>query len=108
MSLALQRCFHHGFREAVARCPECRKYYCRECVTEFKDRVVCAACLRKLATAPLSRRPALLGAVRILQVTGGLLVAAVFFYWLGQSLLELPGSFHDGTLWQGHWLEDMP
>ncbi|MBT8374528.1 MAG: rhomboid family protein, partial [Deltaproteobacteria bacterium] len=32
--LALQRCNNHGQREAVARCPKCRRYFCRECITE--------------------------------------------------------------------------
>ena len=40
-----QRCFNHMLREAVACCPECRRYFCRECVTEHEDKVLCAACL---------------------------------------------------------------
>jgi hypothetical protein len=30
----------------------------------------------------------------------GLAVLLVFFYLLGQSLLLVPGSFHDGTVWK--------
>ena len=29
--LLYQRCFNHVLREAVARCPECLRYFCREC-----------------------------------------------------------------------------
>ena len=47
-NLAHQRCFNHAVREAVARCPECGQCFCRECITEHDDRVVCAACLKKL------------------------------------------------------------
>jgi hypothetical protein len=57
-NLLLQRCFNHGMREAAARCPECGRFYCRECITEHDDRVLCSACLKKLARAPLAKRPA--------------------------------------------------
>jgi hypothetical protein len=108
MSLAHQRCFHHAEREAVARCAECRSFFCRECVTEHGGRLICAACLRELVAVPIRGRPAFLGLMRVLQLAFGFVVAAGFFYWLGQSLLELPSSFHDGTLWRGRWLENTP
>ena len=44
-ALAHQRCFNHALREAAARCPGCGNFFCRECVTEHDDRVLCAACL---------------------------------------------------------------
>ena len=48
MRLAEQRCRNHERREAACRCPQCRRYYCRECVTEHDDRLLCAGCLRQL------------------------------------------------------------
>jgi hypothetical protein len=45
--LTHQRCYHHQFREAVARCPECGRFFCRECITEHADKVLCASCLGK-------------------------------------------------------------
>src|SRR5438132_254763 len=54
--LARQRCLNHLNREAVARCPECKRFFCRECVTEHEDRLICAACLKKLAKATARRR----------------------------------------------------
>jgi len=57
--LAYQRCLNHTFREAVARCPECGHYFCRECITEHEDRVVCASCLRKLVESSAGGRAAL-------------------------------------------------
>ena len=51
-----QRCFNHAGREAVARCPECGQFFCRECITEHEDRVLCSACLKKLTRRPLARR----------------------------------------------------
>jgi hypothetical protein len=44
-AVAHQRCLHHHEREAVARCPECGHYFCRECITEHDERVICASCL---------------------------------------------------------------
>ncbi len=108
MILAHQRCFHHAHREAAARCLECREYFCRECVTEHDGRVVCAGCLKKLAAVRSSRRAAFVWVLRLGQMAGGLVVALIFFYWLGQTLLSLPASFHDGTLWRGNWLDQVP
>ncbi len=53
-----QRCQFHALREAVARCPECQRYFCRECVTEHDERLLCASCLRKLLerSSPDKRR----------------------------------------------------
>ena len=103
--LAHQRCFNHAQREAVARCPECGHFFCRECVTEHDDRVICAACLGKLARAPLLRRRAFAGLVRSAQCALGLFVAWFFFYLIAEALLSIPASFHEGTLWHVSWFE---
>ena len=102
-NLTQQRCFNHAQREAVALCPECGRFFCRECVAEHEDRVVCAACLGKLARWPLTRRPGFMQTARVLQALLGLLTAWFCFYLVGESLLALPNSFHEGTLWQVHW-----
>ena len=98
--LASQRCAHHAEREAVARCPECRRFFCRECITEHDRRVLCAACLKKLARPPLLRRRGFAGVVLVLQCLLGLFAAWFFFYLVGEALITLPTSFHEGTLWQ--------
>jgi hypothetical protein len=98
--LAHQHCLNHAAREAVAQCPQCRHFFCRECITEHDDRILCAACLR-LATpaAKASRRPwRALGRVGL--GCAGFLTAVLFFYWAGQMLLLIPTPFHDGTLWK--------
>ena len=105
-NLTHQRCFNHAGREAAARCPECRQFFCRECITEHDDRVICAACLKRLASVPLTRRSGFIGVVRALQFLVGVAAIGCFFYWFGQSLLRLPSSFHDGTVWRGRWLQN--
>ena len=99
-NLAHQRCFNHAAREAVARCPECGQCFCRECITEHDDRVVCAACLKKLTQPPFRQRPAFVNFLRAAQCALGILLAWFFFFSIGEGLLKLPASFHEGTLWQ--------
>ena len=104
-NLAHQRCFNHAGREAVARCPECGQYFCRECITEHDDRVVCAACLKKLTRQPPSRHAALARLLRLARCAFGILIAWFFFFLIGESLLKLPATFHEGTLWQVPWAD---
>jgi hypothetical protein len=94
-----QRCSNHAQREAVARCPGCGRFFCRECVSEHEDRVLCATCLRAAARVPLLRRRGFAGTLRLAQLLLGLLAAWFFFYLVGESLLALPSSFHEGTIW---------
>ncbi len=103
-SLTHQRCFNHATREAVARCPECRQFFCRECITEHDDRVLCAACLQKLTRKPLTQRFALVQIFWLAQCVVGLFIVWYFFFLMGNSLLKLPDSFHEGTLWKAHWI----
>jgi hypothetical protein len=104
-TLVHQRCFNHAGREAVARCPECKQFFCRECITEHDDRVVCSACLIKLARQPLAQRFAFAKIFRLAQVVFGILIAWFFFFLIGAGLLKIPASFHEGTLWQVHWMD---
>ncbi len=104
-SLAAQRCFNHAEREAAARCPECGRCFCRECVAEHDDRMICAACLRKLVRRSSTPRRFLAGLTRVLQCALGILTVWFFFYLVGESLLALPSSFHEGTLWRVNWLD---
>lgn len=104
-ALVQQRCFNHAVREAVARCPECGQFFCRECITEHDDRVLCTSCLKKLTRSPLAQRLAFARILRVAQCVLGILLVWFFFFLIGEGLLKLPTSFHEGTLWQVHWIE---
>jgi len=104
-NLALQRCFNHSLREAAARCPECRRFFCRECVAEHEDRVLCASCLKKLAAPALNQHRAFSTLKRSAQVVVGILVAWFFFFVLGEGLLRIPDSFHDTSVWRPPWID---
>jgi hypothetical protein len=94
-----QRCWNHPNREAVCRCPECGRPFCRECVTEHDARLLCAGCLQELARR-VEARPGL--ARRLAPLT--LFVASLVFSWilfltLGTLLSELTTP-HERTPWQ--------
>lgn len=98
-AIAARRCFFHDEREAVARCPSCGQFYCRECITEHEDRVICAACLLRLGGTVEKTKRGLFWpvAVRVLGAVAGLLAAWFFFYVTGQQLMSIPSSFHEGN-----------
>ena len=98
-----QRCLHHPLREAAARCPECGQFYCRECITEHDDRVVCSSCLRKLTAKTETRRRSFAPAVRVSVAVFSFLLAWMFFFLVGRMIVSVPTSFHEGTVWERDW-----
>ena len=98
--LASQRCLHHASREAVARCPECAQFFCRECIAEHDDRVICASCLKKLARRAEETPRHRLDLWPAAQIGGGFAFAWLLCYVAGRLLLSLPDDFHDDKLWK--------
>ena len=101
-ALTLQRCLHHGEREAIARCPECGGFFCRECITEHDERVICAACLAKLTRpAAAKARGFRLAALRPwIAAFSGIVVAWLCFHSIGRTLAAIPSDFHASSLWE--------
>lgn len=97
-TIARQRCFNHANREAAALCPECLRTFCRECVTEHENRVLCAECLAKLTGADEKKRR-LAWLAPFLQTVAAFVVLWGVFYVIGQGLMALPDEFHDTTFW---------
>jgi hypothetical protein len=107
MDIFLQRCKRHAQREAAARCPECKCFFCRECVTEHDDKVICSDCLLKLTGKSEKRSLRLRWALRGAGAFVGLFILWLSFYYLGQLLLSIPADFHEGTLWtETNWKTD--
>ena len=99
-SVAEQRCLRHPLREAVARCLQCHYFYCRECITEHEDRVLCADCLAKFLRSS-EKRGSIFGQIAVaLFSTVGIATAWLFFYFIGELLVRAPISFHEGTVWE--------
>jgi hypothetical protein len=101
--LARARCLNHHEREAVARCPQCRQFFCRECVLEHDGRLICAGCLRKMTEpAAARRRVPLAGLLRTLwraaQLVLGVFIAWMVFNQVGRILISIPPALHDPSL----------
>ena len=99
-ALLAQRCVLHQEREAVARCPECTRFYCRECISEHEDRVLCARCLSKRTGAAPAKRSRFGHVVRSFAAVLGLLVAWWFFDLIGRGLMLLPAKVHEGSVFE--------
>ena len=108
-ALERTRCFNHAGREAAARCPECRRFFCRESVTEHEGRVLCVNCLAESAEADAPERGNPLAAIGLgAQTLISLVVLWMFFFTLGRVVLTLPSQFHDAEVWteytaEGEW-----
>ena len=102
-TLSSQRCFNHEMREAAARCPECRHFFCRECITEHGARVLCAGCLKKIAPAQTGPKRSWVSVLGWIPSGLGVLMVLVFFYSLGRFLLTMPTQYHEGTVWRTGW-----
>jgi len=84
-----QRCWNHENREAVSRCPECGRSFCRECVSEHEARLLCAQCLARVAQVRPPRRGKLRRLATPLLAVAGLLLAWVVLFGAGESVLIL-------------------
>jgi hypothetical protein len=91
------RCWNHEAREAVCRCPGCSRGFCRECVAEHEQRLLCAACLRAAVhTQPATSGNRLLA--RIALAVAGLLLAWVVIFLIGEAILTYTGRLEQ-TAW---------
>jgi hypothetical protein len=96
MELTFQRCLIHADREAIARCPACASYFCRECITEHEGKFLCSTCLQ-CKTAPIESSHQSAGWFKTAVVlVVGLSVAWFFFYLIGRLLILIPPNLHLG------------
>jgi hypothetical protein len=95
---ALQnRCWNHELREAVCRCPVCGRSFCRECVAEHEQRLLCASCLK----ASVRIEPAGAGKQRIAHAAwllAGILLAWMILFFVGEAVLAYTGRLEQ-TAW---------
>lgn len=99
INISQQKCFTHPNREAVAQCPNCHRTFCRECVTEHDDKVLCALCLKKITEQSHKKeKPKLVNT--IFSYFLSLFILWFLFFMLGKMLLLIPDSFHEGTFWK--------
>ena len=104
-SLAKARCFNHPIREAAVRCPECTRFFCRECVSEHGERFLCAACIAAITGDSERRRNPLAIFTLLFRTALGFLLLWVLFHAMGSALIAVPDTFHDSQD-QAAWFED--
>ncbi len=86
------------------RCPDCQRYFCRECVTEHSQRMLCARCLTRLTEGQKKRSAIWIrGGYMLVQGSLGFLLLWYAFYIVGLALLNIPDTFHEGTIWEAQW-----
>jgi hypothetical protein len=93
VTLLDQRCLNHALREAAVQCPSCKRFFCRECVTEHAGRMICVTCVAILAHSDKKT----VRATRLRWTASaslGLLIAWLVFYYLGLTLARIPSEFH--------------
>jgi hypothetical protein len=93
-SLAQKKCFNHAQREAVARCPGCKRDFCRECVSEHDNKLLCTSCLSAIDAPQESARRTFSFLIPAAQLFIGLFILWISFYVLGNVLLFIPTDFH--------------
>ena len=62
--------------------------------------MVCATCLARLTGIHRERMSRLAYAANAALCLVGLLALWLFFYVMGEGLLSLPSSFHEGAVWK--------
>jgi hypothetical protein len=95
-ALERQKCRIHPGREAVSRCPECRRFYCRECVTEHEGRLLCVQCLA-VRTAPKAAAGGTRWILWIAAAALGFAFCFLWFYTAGYILQQLPPAWSRGA-----------
>lgn len=94
-ALTRVRCFNHAEREAAVRCPKCRRFFCRECVSEYEQRFLCAACLAACAPRDTAARRYANPLRTLGRLLAGIIILWMSFYVMGRALLAIPSDFHD-------------
>jgi len=82
------------------RCLECRRYFCRECATEHEERLLCAECIKRLSAKRAGKGGRLAWVKGALAGALGLLLAWLFFYAIGQVLVQIPDARDEGAAYQ--------
>ena len=91
------RCWNHDAREAVCRCPGCGRGFCRECVAEHEQRLLCASCLKAAMSPPPPARGNRLMA-RVALALAGILLVWILFFCAGEAILTYTGRLEQ-TAW---------
>ncbi len=94
-TLSARRCFVHTEREAVCLCTSCGRPHCRECVSEYEGRMMCAACAHVSEGPQKTQRNIPAAVTAPLSIAIALVVAWAVFYSASKLLPSGMGGFSD-------------
>lgn len=109
--VSARMCAIHPAREAVARCPSCSAFYCRECITEHDYRMICAGCLAALleGKGEVEKKGGRAGlggpAITLVQVVVGVMVVWFVCFTMAELLREMPPDLHSGSMFEDIMME---
>lgn len=96
------RCRNHPARQAACRCPGCGFDFCRECVTEHHERLLCSRCMAQLTGAGTGKPSASRTLKVIAQSAAGILAAWIFFFLAGELVSVVVAPQHEVHAWHAH------
>jgi uncharacterized paraquat-inducible protein A len=97
-SFASRRCRNHIERQAACRCPGCGFDFCRECVTEHDERLLCSRCMAELgASGTRPSRSKTIGTIA--QAVAGIAAAWIFFFLAGELTSMVVSPSHEVRAW---------
>ena len=111
VDVAKRTCGIHVEREAVAQCPSCRKFFCRECITEHDYQMICAGCLAALLEGKgddetAQKRAGISGPVlTVVQVVSGVMLVWFVCFTIAELLRQLPPDLHSGSMFEDIMME---
>jgi hypothetical protein len=97
-SFASRRCRNHIDRQAACRCPGCGFDFCRECVTEHDERLLCSRCVAGL-NFPATRASRTKSIKAIAQCVVGIAAAWIFFFLAGELTSIIVSPSHEVRAW---------
>jgi hypothetical protein len=92
------RCANHSNREAAARCQECKRHFCRECITSYKDKMLCKSCLDGKNNDAVKKKESkhIIATILLLLIfSGSFFLNWLFFLWFGKILASIPDKFQN-------------
>ncbi|MCD4819929.1 MAG: rhomboid family protein [Candidatus Cloacimonetes bacterium] len=87
--LSQVRCHNHIDREAVSLCKHCHNYFCRECISDYDDKMLCKSCIDKLISNNNLKRKKKLNFKQYLAVIFSSLLLWFIFYSSGNILISI-------------------
>jgi hypothetical protein len=89
-------CLNHADRPASAKCRECGRSFCKECIVDEEGRMTCSPCLAKVHARA---RAAVRGESGLLDVLTSLALLAVALFVLWHAF----DFFNGSVMWITDW-----